>query len=162
MGASLESETTAATLGEEGVRVFNPMSNIDFLSTPIGEYLKAHFAFNYGLEQPPKIFGFNYFLKNADKEYITGMLDKLVWLLWSELRVHQDAKAIETPIGYIPLYDDLKQLFSEKLDKEYTLEQYIEQFTIRVPQPWLPWSTAHSTTTGLISAVVFKTRLAPA
>ena len=30
-GASLESETTAATLGKEGVREFNPMSNIDFL-----------------------------------------------------------------------------------------------------------------------------------
>ncbi|GAH40052.1 unnamed protein product, partial [marine sediment metagenome] len=31
-GASLESETTAATLGEEGVRKFNLMSNLDFLS----------------------------------------------------------------------------------------------------------------------------------
>ena len=134
MGASLESETTAATLGAEGVRVFNPMSIIDFLSTPISEYLKAHFAYNDGLEDPPKIFGVNYFLKNDDNEYITGMLDKLVWLLWSELRVHHDIKAIETPIGNIPLYYDLKQLFSKKLNKDYTLEQYIEQFTLRIPQ----------------------------
>ncbi|MFB6216685.1 MAG: phosphoenolpyruvate carboxykinase domain-containing protein, partial [Candidatus Aenigmatarchaeota archaeon] len=31
-GAALESETTAATLGKEKKRVFNPMSNLDFLS----------------------------------------------------------------------------------------------------------------------------------
>jgi len=39
-GASLESETTAATLGKEGVREFNPMSNLDFLSIPIGRYIQ--------------------------------------------------------------------------------------------------------------------------
>ncbi|MCP4712731.1 MAG: phosphoenolpyruvate carboxykinase (GTP), partial [Planctomycetes bacterium] len=35
-GASLESETTAATLGAEGVRKFNLMSNLDFVSVPLG------------------------------------------------------------------------------------------------------------------------------
>ncbi|MBC7334444.1 MAG: phosphoenolpyruvate carboxykinase (GTP), partial [Actinobacteria bacterium] len=39
MGASIESETTAATLGKTGVRKFNPMSNLDFLSIPIGDYV---------------------------------------------------------------------------------------------------------------------------
>ena len=44
-GACLESETTAATLGKEGVRVFNPMSNIDFLSIPIGRYIQNNLDF---------------------------------------------------------------------------------------------------------------------
>ncbi len=40
MGASLESETTAATLGAEGVRAFNLMSNLDFLAIPLGRYIQ--------------------------------------------------------------------------------------------------------------------------
>ncbi|MHA2163904.1 MAG: phosphoenolpyruvate carboxykinase domain-containing protein, partial [Candidatus Thorarchaeota archaeon] len=40
----------------------------------------------------------------------------------------------ETPVGYIPKYDDLKQLFIQHLEKDYTREQYDEQFTIRVPE----------------------------
>ncbi|MHA1911923.1 MAG: phosphoenolpyruvate carboxykinase (GTP), partial [Candidatus Kariarchaeaceae archaeon] len=111
IGASLESETTAATLGAEGVRSFNPMSILDFLSVPIGKYLEAYFAFEKGLPAPPTIFGTNYFLKNKDGKYITGMQDKLIWVLWSELRVHGEVEAIETPIGFIPHYDDLKRLF---------------------------------------------------
>ncbi|MFW5991839.1 MAG: phosphoenolpyruvate carboxykinase (GTP), partial [Halanaerobiaceae bacterium] len=37
IGACLESETTAATLGQEGVRKHNPMANLDFLAIPIGD-----------------------------------------------------------------------------------------------------------------------------
>jgi phosphoenolpyruvate carboxykinase (GTP) len=44
-GASLESETTAATLGKEGVRKWNPMSNLDFLSIPVGQYIANNIAF---------------------------------------------------------------------------------------------------------------------
>ena len=62
------------------------------------------------------------------------MQDKLIWIIWSELRVHGEVEAIETPIGFIPLYDDLKILFKEKLNLNYSQEQYIEQFSIRVPQ----------------------------
>ena len=40
IGACLESETTAATLGKEGVRTFNLMANLDFLSIPIGKYIQ--------------------------------------------------------------------------------------------------------------------------
>jgi len=44
-GASLESESTAATLGKEGVRKFSPMSILDFLSVHIGEYIRNFLDF---------------------------------------------------------------------------------------------------------------------
>jgi len=47
-------------------------------------------------------------------------------------RVHNEYDAIETPIGFIPKYDDLKALFRQIFRKEYTKEQYIEQFSIRM------------------------------
>ncbi|MHA1409633.1 MAG: phosphoenolpyruvate carboxykinase (GTP) [Candidatus Odinarchaeia archaeon] len=133
-GASLESETTAATLGKEGVRVFNPMSNIDFLSVPIGEYVKKNIEFGKNLKNPPKIFSVNYFLKGVDGKYKTGINDKRVWLKWMELRVNGDIEAIKTPTGYVPYYADLKRLFEEVLDQEYTIESYVRQFSTRIPE----------------------------
>lgn len=130
--ATLESETTAATLGQEGVRVFNPMSNLDFLSIPLGRYIENNIKFVEGLNNPPKIFSVNYFLKDKGGKYISGMHDKHVWLKWMQLRVYNEAEAIKTPSGYIPLYEDLKGLFKEVLNKEYTREIYNEQFKIRI------------------------------
>ena len=45
MGASLESETTAATVGAEGVRKFNLMSNLDFVAIPLGKYIQNNLDF---------------------------------------------------------------------------------------------------------------------
>lgn len=131
-GATLESETTAATLGKEGVRAFNPMSNLDFVSIPLGRYIGNNLNFAKGIKNPPIIFSVNYFLKGKDGSYLNGMEDKRVWLKWMELRVHNEADAIKTPTGHIPKYEDLKRLFKEVLGKEYSKEEYDEQFKIRV------------------------------
>ncbi|WP_456367112.1 phosphoenolpyruvate carboxykinase (GTP) [Thermococcus sp.] len=133
MGASLESETTAATLGKEGVRAFNPMAILDFMSVPLGDYIRNYLEFGKKLRKTPKIFAVNYFLRENGK-WLNHKLDKAVWLKWMELRVHGDVDAIETPIGYIPRYEDLKRLFKEVLNKDYTREDYEKQFTIRVPE----------------------------
>ena len=132
MGASLESETTAATLGAEGVRTFNLMSNLDFLAIPLGKYISNNLDFAEKLEEAPQIFYVNYFLKNADGEYLNSMRDKAIWIKWMELRAHGDVEAIDSPTGRIPHYEDLSSLFKQVLDKEYTLDDYVEQFTIRI------------------------------
>jgi phosphoenolpyruvate carboxykinase (GTP) len=133
-GAALESETTAATLGAEGVRTFNLMSNLDFLSIPLGRYIQNNLDFEKDIENPPLIFSVNYFLKDKEGKYLNGMADKLIWLLWAELRINEDVDAIQTPTGFIPIFEDLEQLFKDNLDTEYTKDDYIEQFTIRVPE----------------------------
>lgn len=134
MAATLESETTAATLGQEGVRTFNPMSNLDFLSIPIGEYIENNLKFVEGLDKVPAIFAVNYFLKDKEGKYLNGIHDKHIWLKWMALRVNNKVEAIKTPVGYIPLYEDLKRLFKETLNKDYTPEDYNEQFKLRVPE----------------------------
>ncbi len=133
-GASLESETTAATLGKEGVRKFNLMSNLDFLPIRINKYIQANLDFGKGLEKPPLIFGVNYFLKDKDGNFLNAKTDKKVWYKWAELRVHNEVEAIKTPTGWIPKYEDLKRLFKEVLNKEYSLEDYKKQFMIRIPE----------------------------
>ena len=110
------------------------MSNLDFVSIPLGRYINNHFKFVDSVNTPPSIFSVNYFLKNKDGKYITGMEDKRVWIKWMELRVNDNVEAIKTPAGYIPKYEDLKRLFSEVLDKNYREEDYTRQFTLRIPE----------------------------
>ena len=133
-GAALESETTAATLGKEGVRQFNPMSNLDFLSISIGNYVKINLDFGKNLTKIPTIFSVNYFLLDENGEFLNEKNDKKVWYRWMELRVNGDVEAIEAPTGRIPRYDDLKPLFKSILHKDYTLSDYTKQFTVRIPE----------------------------
>jgi len=135
IGGIIESETTSATLGKAGVRKASPMANLDFVVVPFGLYLKNHRKFGNQLAHCPKVYATNYFLKK-DGKYCTGMLDKKVWVLWAEGRTHGEYDAIETPIGYIPKYEDLKQLFKEVLDIDYQRDDYEFQFTIRITK-WL-------------------------
>lgn len=132
--AAIESETTAATLGQEGVRKFNLMANLDFLSIPIGRYIQNNLDIVEGIKNPPIVFHVNYFLKGKDGKFLNGIKDKHVWAKWMELRVHDNVSAIKTPIGYIPKHEDLKKLFKEVLGKDYTREDYNEQFKTRVPE----------------------------
>jgi len=132
LGACLESETTAATLGQEGVRKHSPMANLDFVVVPLGKYISNHLKFGKRLKRKPLIFTTNYFLKGSDGNYLTDKIDKKVWILWTEARVHGEVDAIKTPIGYIPLYDDLKYLFKNVLNKPFTEKLYKQIFSIRV------------------------------
>ena len=132
MGASLESETTSATLGAEGVRKHDPMANLDFLVIPLAQYIRNHVRFGASLSSKPLVFSVNYFLKDDNGEFFNDKVDKKVWVMWMEGRVHGEYTAIQTPIGNIPLHEDLKALFKSIFDKDFTRDQYVKQFSIRV------------------------------
>jgi len=131
MGATIESETTTATLGAVGVRKHNPMAVLDFMVVPLGLYMGNHIRFGERLKDPPRVYATNYFLKH-EGGYTNEKVDKKAWLIWAEGRVHGDYDAAKTPVGYLPRYQDLKQLFRETFDRDYTAEEYEQQFSIRV------------------------------
>jgi phosphoenolpyruvate carboxykinase (GTP) len=134
-GASLETETTFATIGKEGVPEINMMSLQDFISIPMGKNVNNNLEFGRKLKKQPLIFGVNYFLRDLNtNKYLNTPQDKHIWVKWMELRVHGEAGAIKTPTGYIPKYEDLKKLFKSVLKRDYSKEDYIKQFTIRVPE----------------------------
>ncbi|MEM3855315.1 MAG: phosphoenolpyruvate carboxykinase (GTP) [Conexivisphaerales archaeon] len=131
-GASIESQSTAATIGATDVKEFNPMAIFDFLSVNIGDYLKHYIDFGSTLKTPPRIFAVNYFLKDSSGEFLTEKTDKRVWFKWMEMRARGDVNAIEAPNGYIPSYESLYKLFDKTLNKSYPKELYIRQFSIRI------------------------------
>jgi phosphoenolpyruvate carboxykinase (GTP) len=134
-GAALETETTYAIVGEEGIPEINMMSVQDFVSIPLGQNIRNNLSFGKKLKKAPLIFGVNYFLRDLKTgEFLNAPQDKHVWVKWMELRVHNDVGTIKSPTGLIPKYEDLRLLFNQVLGKEYRKEDYIKQFTIRVPE----------------------------
>jgi phosphoenolpyruvate carboxykinase (GTP) len=134
-GASLETETTYATIGQEGVPEINMMSIQDFISIPLGQNIRNNLEFGKKLKKAPIIFGVNYFLKDKNNgEFLNSPRDKHVWIKWMELRVHKEVEAIKSPTGWLPKYEDLRSLFNQVLGRDYEKEDYIKQFTIRVPE----------------------------
>ncbi|MBN1756452.1 phosphoenolpyruvate carboxykinase (GTP) [bacterium] len=131
IGATIESETTAATIGEAGVRKSSPMANMDFLVVPLSLYYENHRKFGNAAKHCPKVFATNYFLKENGK-FTNEKVDKKVWLMWAEGRMHNEYDAIKTPVGYLPEYEDLKDLFKQIFNKNYSREDYITQFSLRV------------------------------
>jgi phosphoenolpyruvate carboxykinase (GTP) len=88
------------------------------------------------LQDKPILAGLNYFLTHGARGGEgTGLLgekrDVRVWLGWLELRAHGDVEAIDTPIGHVPLYEDLVALF-EGIGKEYPRSLYERQFAFYV------------------------------
>ncbi len=133
-GASLETETTFATIGKEGVPEINLMSIQDFVAIPLGKYVSNNLDFGKKLTKVPLVFGVNYFLRDENGKFVNGVRDKHVWVKWMEQRVHNEVGCLVTPTGCIPCYEDLKKLFKQVLDKDYTREDYVKQFTIRVAE----------------------------
>jgi phosphoenolpyruvate carboxykinase (GTP) len=131
VGATLESETTSATLGKQGIRLSNPMANIDFMVVLLGTYLSNHIKFGRRLKNCTKVFSTNYFLKHEGR-YTNEMQDKKIWILWAEGRLHGDFDAIRLPTGYLPKHEDLRDLFRQVFDKDYTKQEYDIQFSLRL------------------------------
>jgi len=129
--ATLESETTSATLGAEGVRTPSPMANMDFVSYPLGEYTMNNIKFGEGVKKAPKIFSNNYFMRDENGHFMTSKLAKKIWLHWADGRIHNEYDAYDTPTGKIPKYDDLANLFKKHLNEDFSKDVYTTLFTFR-------------------------------
>ncbi len=84
----------------------------------------------------PIMSGLNYFLTHANrgsdgKGLLGEKKDVHVWLGWLADYANGDVKAIETPIGFVPKYEDLKDLFAG-IDKEYPKSLYDMQFALYI------------------------------
>ncbi len=137
IGASILSAATATEVGAKGVRR-QPWANEPFIPGPLGDYMEAQFAFfnSDKLAYEPVMAGLNYFLtheaRGGEGEGLLGeKRDVTVWLGWLERVAHGEMEAIETPIGSIPWYQDLRDLFAA-IEKPYPKGLYDKQFALYV------------------------------
>jgi len=138
IGACIVSAATATEVGATGVKRA-PWANAPFIPGSLADYMDAQFTFfnNPAIapEKQPVMAGLNYFLTDearggTSKKLLGEKRDVKVWLAWLERRAFNDVDAIDTPIGFIPYYADLKTLFKDIIDKDYPRDLYDKQFSL--------------------------------
>ena len=139
IGASIVSKATATEVGASGVRR-QPWANAPFIPGALADYMEAQFTFfnskKFSAAGKPIIAGLNYFLTHENrggsgKGLLGEKKDVKAWLGWLELYANGDVDAIQSPIGIIPKYEDLKPLF-DSIQKEYPRSLYDMQFSLYV------------------------------
>jgi len=140
IGACIVSAATATEVGATGVKRA-PWANAPFIPGSLAEYMDAQFKFfgneKIAQDKKPVMAGLNYFLTDkarggASNKLIGEKRDVKVWLAWLERLAHNEVDVIKTPVGNLPTFDDLKNLFKTIIDKEYTEELYVKQFSLYI------------------------------
>ncbi len=140
IGAGIVSAATATEVGATGVKRA-PWANAPFIPGALSDYMDAQFAFfenkKIAEDKKPVMAGLNYFLTEearggTSKKLLGEKKDVKVWLAWLERHTHNEVDYIKTPIGNLPKFDDLKDLFQSIINKEYTAELYVKQFSLYI------------------------------
>jgi phosphoenolpyruvate carboxykinase (GTP) len=153
LAATMGSEATAAAIGVTEMRR-DPMAMLPFCGYNMADYFTHWLDVGRQVANPPRIFRVNWFRRDDDGAFLwPGFGENMRVLRWIVDRLHGRGYAVESPIGWMPRYEDIdwrgldyeRETFYDLMavvreagaEEAHLHEELFDRFFLRLPKEFI-------------------------